>query len=340
MYIKSNEFGAANISEIHELSEGKIYVHCTACISIFAEFLSWANHKGNAERLVQTPEEADHVVVLGCQVTDLAILNNMQHMEKLQATTKHKAKYWLGGCAAQRFDIPQPANSERLDIVRVNNTPIKNTKLITWAKPFWVKDFRPITGISEGNLFRDMYPMRVGVGCKEKCEHCTVRVVRGESHTLPIPAGEFTKYNNIVAIAENISVDQINALGTLALEQKKPISFRNVEPHIVIEASSMLYNLAFEQLLQVLHTPVQSSNPETLKAMHRRVAHTEGAIVFAQRLKDLGTITATNVIIDYNDYPNPNMKKLGEAFDYISWNPYWDGIWDRKKAEKRFTAYL
>jgi len=27
-------------------------------------------------------------------------------------------------------------------------------------------------------------------------------------------------------------------------------------------------------------------------------------------------------------------------FDGISWNPFWDGNWDRAKAEKRFSYYL
>jgi len=27
-------------------------------------------------------------------------------------------------------------------------------------------------------------------------------------------------------------------------------------------------------------------------------------------------------------------------FDYVSWNPYWDGIWDRQKAEERYKKYI
>ena len=57
-------------------------------------------------------------------------------------------------------------------------------------------------------------------------------------------------------------------------------------------------------------------------------------------LKELGVILATNIIIDYKNFQNPNMEELKRLFDYISWNPYWDGVWNREKAEARFAAYI
>jgi ribosomal protein S16 len=28
------------------------------------------------------------------------------------------------------------------------------------------------------------------------------------------------------------------------------------------------------------------------------------------------------------------------TYDYVSWNPLWNGKWDRKLAEERFEKYL
>ena len=34
------------------------------------------------------------------------------------------------------------------------------------------------------------------------------------------------------------------------------------------------------------------------------------------------------------------MKQLNEIFDYYSWNPYFDGNYNEKKAKKRFKKYI
>jgi hypothetical protein len=52
--------------------EGKIYMTCSACMSVWADGLSWAN--AHPERITKNPAEADNIAVLSCQVTDLAVL--------------------------------------------------------------------------------------------------------------------------------------------------------------------------------------------------------------------------------------------------------------------------
>jgi hypothetical protein len=56
--------------------------------------------------------------------------------------------------------------------------------------------------------------------------------------------------------------------------------------------------------------------------------------------REKGTITATNIIVDYQGLPNPDMRLLKRSFDSIAWNPYWDGGWNRGLAEARWEHYL
>jgi hypothetical protein len=57
-------------------------------------------------------------------------------------------------------------------------------------------------------------------------------------------------------------------------------------------------------------------------------------------LKQKGVILATNVIIDYKNFPNPLEDPMIDIFDYVSWNPYWDGVWNIDNAARRFEKYL
>ena len=77
------------------------------------------------------------------------------------------------------------------------------------------------------------------------------------------------------------------------------------------------------------------------------------AIELMDSLRDRGVIVATNIIIDYPVITNKqdgttaieirhnmDIEWLNNHFDYWSWNPYFDGKWDRENAEKRFRYYL
>ena len=73
-----NIFGEGIIYEKEDLGE-KIYATSAACMSVWSDLLSFANKE--RERFVDDPLEADDIVVLGCQVTDLAILNDLVVIE-------------------------------------------------------------------------------------------------------------------------------------------------------------------------------------------------------------------------------------------------------------------
>lgn len=337
-----NVFGVGKIYDKNDL-EGKIYATSAACMSVWSDLLSYSNK--NKKRFVRTPEVADSIVVLGCQVTDIAVLNDLKVAERLHNQTNKEI--YMGGCLAQRLDISLPEYIRRLDVVREYNVDLEDLKLIDYEKPFWVPDFQETEDVlANGNLFRNFYPLKIGAGCHGKCKYCTIRHTRGEGYETIAEEqiDEFLNHENVVLTSDSPTPSQVKAWCKIAKKTNKEISIRNIEPQNLILCKNELLEIAKLNLLKIVHCPVQSFDKEILKAMNRNVELTELAVKLLKELKDLGVITATNIIIDYiidgKTYKNFDENNLKENFDYFSWNPYFDGNFNIRKAEERFKKYI
>ena len=334
MHKTKNKFGEGVLYGADDL-HGKIFCSCSACMSIYSEFLTWANTFAYA--MTKDPEKSENIIILSCQVTDLAVLNDLRTLESYMEKFPGR-KFFVGGCLARRFDIDLPEGVKRLDALSVDNTIIKDFEFVKYEKPFWVKDFTDDgMELDEGHLFRKMYPLRIGVGCKNKCTYCTIRVTRGEYREVPFSQNEFLKNEDVLLIADSPTSSQIIDWCGSALVNKKQISIRNIEPKTVRKIAPTLLMIAQRGLLKYFHSPVQHTNKKALLQMGRNPDDADFTIIFSNLLRTLNVITATNIIVDYMGYGNPS---LSSEFDYVSWNPFWDGIWNREKAEKRFSHYF
>lgn len=337
-----NIFGEGTIYNKEDLGK-KIYATSAACMSVWSDMLSFANKY--KDRFVDNPNEADSIVVLGCQVTDLAVLNDLAIAKRLHEKTNKDI--YLGGCVAQRFDIPLPEYIKRLNVIREYNIDLEDRYLVKYEKPFWVKDFKEDDdNLKDGHLFRNFYPLKIGAGCHGKCKYCTIVHTRGGYYE-EVPENqinEFLNHENVVLISDSPTPSQVKAWCKIAKETNKDISIRNIEPQNLIQCREELLELADKNLLKIVHCPVQSFDEELLTAMNRNVSATNKAIELIKELRNKGVITATNIIIDYTVnkklYENHDKEKLNEYFDYYSWNPYFDGNFDLKKAENRFKKYI
>lgn len=224
--------------------------------------------------------------------------------------------------------------------MRTTYQHINDKKLVEFAKPFWVKDFKESDNdLDDGNIFRNKYPLRIGKGCSYNCSYCSIKITRGKHEKYDIDdrlVSEFMKFDNIVLIADSPTVDQIKDWCNLAIDKNKQISIRNIEPQVAIMCQNELIDIAKRGLLDIFHCPIQSNNTNVLIDMRRNVEATFKIIDMAKYLKSLGVKIATNIICDYKNFPND----FDEIYDYVSWNPYWDGVWDRNNAEQRFKKYL
>ena len=337
-----NIFGEGIMYDKNDLIP-KIYATSAACMSVWSDMLSFANKE--KDMFIDDPHQASSIVVLGCQVTDLAVLNDIEVAKRLHNETNKNI--FMGGCVAQRMDIPLPDYIKRLDVVRENNVDLVDRNLVHYEKPFWVPDFEESEdNLKEGNLFRNFYPLKIGAGCHGKCKYCTIVHTRGGYYE-EVPGkqiDEFLNHENVVLISDSPTPSQIKEWCRIAEETNKDISIRNIEPQNLIQCKDELLALADKGLLKIVHCPVQSFDPELLKAMNRSVFATNKAIELIKELRKKGVVTATNIIIDYTAnnklYENHDKEKLNEVFDYYSWNPYFDGNFDMERAKIRFKKYI
>lgn len=346
MNLVQNRFGTENMYTIEDIKY-PIYCESAACLSVYTDFLSWLSNNIEKDICTIDPQKAKSIIVLGCQVTDLAILNDIRIAERLKEQNP-EADIYMSGCLAQRFDIELPTFIKRLDVVRVLNQPIleKSRELTVYAKPFWVDEINEDDEYAQGNLFRQSYWLKVGAGCHGKCKYCTIRDTRGKGFEQK-PATqveEFLKHENVVIVSDSLTIDQVKEWCLIALYSNKAISIRNIEPQTANACKNELLVISEKGLLKNFHCPIQSMEDKILVAMNRSVVQTKNAIELMQKMRKFGTKVATNIIIDYvvddTIYKNMPIEKLNELFDYWSWNPYFDGNWNREKAERRFKKYI
>jgi len=350
MKIITNKFGSGKLyGEEDLLTYGTIYCRCCACMSVYADFLTWANNykrKWEPKNIVLSPELANQLIVLSCQVTDIAVLNDIRNIEALHLLYPEK-DIFVGGCLAYRFDIHLPEYVKRLVTLRSVGTEILDKKYVDFAKPFWIRELSN-NKFDEGMLFRDMYPLQIGAGCNKNCEYCTIKNTRGESFEIDIsqknvhgqtPEDIFLKHENVVLIADSPTVKQIKDWCHISVKYGKPLSLRNVEPDVVMSCYYDIYAMAKMGLLPILHSPIQSMQSIVLKTMKRPVQPTLDFISKVPELQKLEVFVATNIIIDYDEIPS-ELEKCEKIFNYVSWNPYWDGKWNREKAEERYAKYI
>ena len=356
-----NRFGKGEIYKIEEILENlrdkenaKVYCECSACMSVYSDFLSWIAASNHRQYMTADPSQASVIIILGCQVTDLAIHNDISRAEVLHDKYPNTT-FYMGGCLAKRYDIALPQWLHRLDIVRSGYQSIGRDdkefieikQKMIWQKPFWVKEWDETdSDLTEGHLFRDMYPLKIGAGCHGKCKYCTIKDTRGNTYLTIAKRQEkeFLSHKNVVLISDSPTVQQIKDWCGIAMCYNKEISIRNIEPHVALICKNELYTLSMKGLLKIFHSPIQSNNPELLKAMGRDTKSTLEYVEFAQDLRKNGTIVATNIIIDYRVdgeiIRNFDENWLASNFDYWAWNPYFDGEWDKTRAEERMRLYI
>jgi tRNA A37 methylthiotransferase MiaB len=326
----TNKFGTGKLYEIEEV-EGTIYCVCTACTSVMAEFDSWA--QSNDDRMTLVPAIADNIIVLSCQVTDLAILNDLRTLEWLQNSYPNKT-FYVGGCLAKRFDVELPAGVRRLNNVvdQDNRIYYLSNSMVDYAKPFWVGEDK-----TAGTLFRESRGIRIGAGCNKGCAYCTIKHTRGAHYELPVDGSLLSSIEPNLLISDSPTAKQISGWISEALKKNVVLSIRNIEPQEAEEVWSDIKELDAQNLLDTFHCPVQSGSYAVLGSMKRNINST---CFILSNIHNLKAKKATNIIVDYPGYSNDWTDQVYKLFDYVSWNPYWDGKWDRALAERRWRRYF
>lgn len=328
----TNKFGSSVMLTGADLVDKKVFIYNCACLTIQSEVLGWAN--ANKSSIVTSPQDADTIVVLGCQVTDFAILNDILTAEAL--SEKYTADVVMGGCLAQRFEIP--LNFKRVDLLESDYTAIEDSELVSWQPPFWSTEERFFrTGL-------ESY-IRVGKGCHGWCSYCTIRETRKEYKALDISKleeqFEHAYCNNRVVIptCDTLLPARIEALSTFPNQ----FYLRNIEPSTLVKVKGTLTSMSKYANIAWLHVPIQSTNSKVLESMNRDPDHVYESLYFLKYIKEeYGIKLATNVITGFENVIGGYKPKLDidKLFDHVSVNPYWGGAWNRENAVLRMKKYV
>lgn len=363
----TNRFGEGLI-----YSENVLYTYeqvkfiSAGCLSGTSDYLSYVQNRlekdpsGNAFEIVNNESTELYgnlaIIIYGCQVTDLAILNDIDVARRLHKEFP-KSDIYMGGCLANRFDIELPDYIKRIGTIRTDYKAIEELAYdyVQWEEPYWTNaEGKDKNGKESGKLFRNSYPLKVGAGCTGKCSYCTIRDTRGEQYNTDalLQVKEFLdvkldKFDGIVITSDSPTINQIKDWCMLAKRYKRKISFRNVEPFTLVQCDKEITSLAEAGLLDKMHCPIQSYIPEVLEAMNRTVEVTLYAINIMKKLKrEYGVYTSTNVIIDYVNpvtgeyFENAKEEWLKDTFSNYEWNPYFNGLYNEKDAKKRYEKYI
>lgn len=333
MNLSTNKFGTSWIAQEDDLKDEKIFIYNCACLTIHTEVLGWANKNKNL--IVTDPSQATIIIVLGCQVTDIAILNDTLTAEEMRLKYPQTTVF-IGGCLGQRFDIP--VGFPRVDLLEADYEPIVDNFLITWQPPFWdaEEDFLRI-GV-------EAY-IRVGKGCHGKCSYCTIRETRKEYKVLDMfELGDQieelgSEYCYIVPTCDTLSSTQIRQL----LHTTEELFLRNVEPSTLIKSTQDIVEMCEFGNLVGIHVPIQSLNSKVLESMNRNPDHVYESLFFLKWLKEKYHVKiATNIISGFDNIIGGYEPKIDiyKLFDHVAVNPYWDGVWDRQKAETRMLQFV
>ena len=234
----------------------------------------------------------------------------------------------------------------------------------------WDVDGEVVEGIPTVREDKIKASVTIMNGCNNFCSYCIVPYVRGrERSRMPKDiiqeVEELAKagYKEITLLGQNVNsylrvekekgkpfeeYEGVHSFATL-LEAINKIDgierIRFVSPHPKDFTDDVIEAIAnCDKVCKLIHLPLQSGSTEVLKAMNRSVTATNQAVDLLYELREKEVITATNIIIDYTTdgklYPNHDIEKLQENFDYYSWNPYFDGNFDMDRAKQRFKKYI
>lgn len=281
MRITKNRFGEGILYSIDDIisprfrPDAKVYCECAACMSVYTDMLSFLSSGSllPCKYFSKTNNAGvTDIIVLGCQVTDLAILNDIRTAERLHKENPDATVY-MGGCLAQRFDIQLPDFVRRLDVVRNETVALRSffKDFVIWQKPFWITDELGSGDYDNGNLFRNSTPIKIGAGCHGKCKYCTIRDTRGDNYAADayLQIAEFlSAEGDVVFVSDSPTVQQVEDWCHIAIRYSKPVSFRNLEPTTANACSVALIELAKRGLLKTLHVPIQSEDIKVLKAVN------------------------------------------------------------------------
>jgi hypothetical protein len=308
-----------------------VYISCHSDLDDFARFASWANL--NNEKITTWPADAASIVCVGNAETDLAVLACITAMERYTEQWPAAQVYCGGALACSPFIELGAFKRVRSPLC---TEFIHDRTLVNWAPPFWVHNFNESQSrLGAGHLFRKHYPL-ITYRHGEKIETPPAKSVE-----------EFELFEDTVLLTRRPTPKYLYKWFDIAKANAKPISLRNIDPHTALLVWHRLENLAAADLLDVFHCRLQPMNPEdwdpdAAQSVTERVAdgQLKDTYTAATALTELAGVPSAGMHWPSAKFFEHNAQEIAEAFEYVTFKPYWDRVWRRSDAEARWRKFF
>lgn len=334
-YNITNKYGSGEI-ELSENLKKNIFIVSATCLTSHTEILSWANC--NRDRIVREPFIADNIVIQGCCRNDMAVLKAMKILDYYRKEYVG-GRVFLTGCLAKRMDIKLPKNVHRLVPLVRDSEYIKDRTLVR------NEDIMP----EWGKLFTAFYPLRIGSGNIRTTNACDGRSIKMGNKVLD--CGDDAKRNLLNEIAyfdktpalvcDRPRRSQLESWLKTSVYNSVPIAIYNAEIEELIDKDieRLLLAAARHRTLRALHCQFRSASAQVLFHFNVNVSKAYRVLDLIKKLRNHQVFCAADGVVHYKHIKDNTKLTLNHVFDYVRWEPYWNGKWNQSLAESRYKMY-
>jgi threonylcarbamoyladenosine tRNA methylthiotransferase MtaB len=295
----------------------KFYIYTFGCkVNQYESQLISEQYKKNKFVRVQTPEEADIIILNSCTVTAQAD-KECQYFLRKASRLSNNPKIILTGCLVKNknVDIQQTFKTKKLTIIK--------DKTILFSEP---KKQTIINFDKRSRAF-----LKIQDGCDSFCSYCIVPYVRNILWSKPENEiiSEITNlvtngYSEIVLTGIHIGKfsgglsNLLNKIVQIPLEFRVRIS--SIELNEVDNKLIELMQNNPDKICHHLHIPLQSGSDEILKRMNRKYLTKD----YEEKVKYIANILpnlalTTDII---TGFPGENQSHHQETCNFIQQNPF------------------
>lgn len=307
----------------------QVHLKTLGCRLNEAELESWAQgFEAEGHDIVDTPENADLLVVNTCAVTQEAVKKSRQIIRRAHRQNP-AAKIVVSGCYASLDDrIRQEINS--IDLVVDNQ---HKDKLVDIALRELDIDTMPAISTEPGSaaIFkrgRHRAFIKIQDGCRYRCTFCVVTVARGAERSRT-PAAIIDDINRIHAegiqevvltgvhlggYGSDIGNSLMQLIEQILAETDVPrIRLASLEPWDLPEGFFRLFENP--RLMPHMHLPLQSGSDSVLRRMARRCKTANFEQLVTQARREINGFNLTTDIIV--GFPGETDSEWQESIDFI-----------------------
>ncbi len=307
----------------------KIHLHTLGCRLNEAELETWAEHfQAQGHHIVQTPEQADLLVINTCAVTQEAVKKSRQIIRRAHKRNP-KAKLIVSGCYAT-LDSNIKLDIDSIDLIVGNK---QKDDLVNIVLDELNIDAMPTLASEPGEaaIFqrgRNRAFIKVQDGCRYRCTFCIVTIARGEEKSRKISA-IIEEINSIHAkgiqeivltgvhlggYGSNIDTNLTQLINTILSETTVPrIRLGSLEPWELDDKFFSLFSNP--RLMPHLHLPLQSGVDSVLRRMARRCKTNDFAGLINKARELIPDINITTDIIV--GFPGESDKEWQASLAFI-----------------------